>query len=295
MPSELKKHHKIVIGSFTSFLVILLIMNSVFIYFLFGKLSFDYNTLGTQIEELEMDSQSKFNDITDTLLDIKIDVSKLNSDIGSIDEEFDVLGEELDKVKASASSDFSGVIENAVESVATIRTDTSQGTGFFISDKGYLITNYHVVEGASAAGVFTYDGENHRVSLIGYNEDMDLALLKINSTYPELELGNSEDINIGEKVVAIGNPLGLQFSVSEGIVSAIDRPGPNGEEVYIQTDAALNPGNSGGPLINKEGEAIGINNFKINSGESLGFALEANRIKIEVNKISQEELEIDLL
>jgi serine protease Do len=219
----------------------------------------------------------------------------LSAEVGSIDEEFDMLGEEVGKIKAETSADFSEVIEDVVESVATIRTDVSQGTGFFIAESGYLISNYHVVEGANAAGVFTYDGETHRVSLIGYNDDMDLAVLKINMSYPVLELGDSDDISIGEKVVAIGNPLGLQFSVSEGIVSALNRPGSTGQEVYIQTDAALNPGNSGGPLINKEGVAIGINNFKINSGESLGFALESNEVKKLVNEISQTELEVDLV
>jgi len=87
----------------------------------------------------------------------------------------------------------------------------------------------------------------------------------------------------------------LQFSVSEGIVSAVNRPGPTGKEAYIQTDAALNPGNSGGPLINKQGRVIGINNFKIGAGESLGFALESNYIEEIVNEISQKAMEVDLL
>ncbi|MEK6845094.1 MAG: trypsin-like peptidase domain-containing protein, partial [Nanoarchaeota archaeon] len=99
----------------------------------------------------------------------------------------------------------------------------------------------------------------------------------------------------GERVIAIGNPLGLQFSVTEGIVSGIHRPGINELEAYVQTDAALNPGNSGGPLINKNGKVIGINNFKIGSGESLGFALESNYIKDAVNAISLENLEREIL
>ena len=115
-------------------------------------------------------------------------------------------------------------------------------------------------------------------------------MLKISGEYTPLELGNSNDIQVGEKVIAIGNPLGLQFSVSEGIISAIHRPGINDLEAYIQTDAALNPGNSGGPLIDKKGEVIGINNFKVGGGENLGFALESNFIKDAVNTISQENL-----
>jgi len=130
---------------------------------------------------------------------------------------------------------------------------------------------------------------------VGYDAKLDIALLKIEGDYREIELGDSDDVQVGEKVIAIGNPLGLQFSVSEGIVSATDREGSNGLEAYIQTDAALNPGNSGGPLINKQGEVIGINNFKVGSSESLGFALESNYIKEAVNGISQEQLNIDLL
>ena len=120
-------------------------------------------------------------------------------------------------------------------------------------------------------------------------------LIKILGEYNPLKLADSNDVQIGEKVIAIGNPLGLQFSVSEGIVSAVKRPGLTNINVYIQTDAALNPGNSGGPLINKQGEVIGINNFKVGGGESLGFALESNKIKEVVNDISEKALQKDLV
>jgi len=169
--------------------------------------------------------------------------------------------------------------------VVTIVTDLSQGTGFLIEENGYVVTNAHVMENAKSAGIYTYDGEMHQVSLIGTNSEMDVCLLKIQGTYPALKLGNSNDVSIGESVIAIGNPLGLQFSVTEGIISAIHREGSNGLEAYFQTDAALNPGNSGGPLIDKQGKAIGINNFKTSEGESLGFALESNWLKDTINNI----------
>ncbi|MCX6747005.1 MAG: trypsin-like peptidase domain-containing protein [Candidatus Pacearchaeota archaeon] len=193
-------------------------------------------------------------------------------------------------LKASASADFSSVIEDSIKSVVTVRTDISQGSGFIIADGGYVVTNAHVMEDAGAAGVITYDGELHSVSIIGEVTEMDIILLQINGDYEPLELADSDEVQIGEKVIAIGNPLGLQFSVSEGIVSAVHRAGPNELEVYIQTDAALNPGNSGGPLINKKGEVIGINNFKTETGESLGFALESNQLRIVVNKIADVAL-----
>ena len=119
---------------------------------------------------------------------------------------------------------------------------------------------------------------------------MDIALLKINADYPRLKLADSDDIIQAEKVIAIGNPYGLSFSVSEGIVSAIHREGPNGLNIYIQTTAELNSGNSGGPLINKNGKVIGMNNFKLGNSEGLGFALESNYVKSVVNEIATQTL-----
>jgi len=271
------------IGGLSSFLIILLITNSVFIYILYGQLQLSYNRVESDITELKQDTQSKLNELTENALATKSDINSLSVELGSIDEEFTLL-------KASTSADFSGIIEDSIKSVVTIVTDISQGTGFIITSDGYIVTNYHVVQNAKAAGVYTYDGKNNKVDLIGYNSDFDIALLKIEGNYNQLELSNSDNIQVGEKVIAIGNPLGLQFSVSEGIVSAVHRIGPNGLNAYIQTDAALNPGNSGGPLINKQGEVIGINNFKIGDGESLGFALESNYIIGAVNEIANQAL-----
>lgn len=275
----LKRHHKIIIGGFSSFLIFVIIANSLFIYFLYGQLQLSYNSLNTEIIELKTDTQSKLNEMTSSILQAEEELNSLGSQIGSIDKEITLL-------KSSTSADFSGIIEDIIKGVVTIRTDIGQGTGFIISSEGYVVTNAHVIERAKAAGIITYDGELHQVELIGKNEYMDIALLKISGDYDMLELADSDDVQIGEKVIAIGNPLGLQFSVSEGIVSGVHRPGLNEMEVYIQTDAALNPGNSGGPLINKEGEAIGINNFKIGGTEGMGFALESNSIEETVNEIA---------
>ncbi|MBR9701975.1 trypsin-like serine protease [Candidatus Pacearchaeota archaeon] len=284
---RLKKHHKIIIGSFSSIIIIFMIISGILLNTVLTKQNLNYNSLNNKISDLQADTQSKFNELTTNILETKNNVKSLNTQVGSIDEQFSELDMELDELKASASADFSGIIEDAIKSVVTIKTDMSQGTGFIIDSEGYIITNYHVMKDAKSAGIFTYDGGTHAVRLIGKNEQMDLALLKIEGNFDELKLDDSDDIEIGEKVIAIGNPLGLQFSVSEGIVSAVNRPGPNNIEAYIQTDAALNPGNSGGPLINKQGEVIGINNFKIGSGENLGFALESNYIEDVVNEISQ--------
>jgi S1-C subfamily serine protease len=291
----LKKHHKIMIGGFSFFLIVLLISNSLFIYLLYGQLQLSYNKLESAIKDMNTKNQNQFNEITENLLENKRNIRTLSTEISSIDNEFVQLGEEFIKLKSSVSSDFSEITEELIKSVVTISTDVGQGSGFFIADEGYLITNYHVLKGASAAGIYTYDGKVHAVSSIGQDINMDIALLKIEKDYPELKLADSDKIIQAEKVLAIGNPYGLSFSVSEGIVSATNRIGPNGLNIYIQTTAELNSGNSGGPLINKNKEVIGINNFKLSESEGLGFALESNYIKETVNNISQEILEQTLI
>jgi len=278
----LQRHHKVIIGGVSFLLIVFMITSSLFMYMIFTKQVTDVNNLNKKITTLQTDTQTKLNDLSTSVLETKNGLSSLGSQVGSLDSE-------LVKLKASASSDFSGIIGNAIKSVVTIKTDLGQGSGFVIADGGYVVTNEHVMDGATAAVIITYDGQQHRVSKVGANILMDIALLKMDSTsYSPLKLGNSDNVQIGAKVIAIGNPLGLQFSVSEGIISAVHRMGDNKLNVYLQTDASLNPGNSGGPLIDINGEAIGINNFKISNSESIGFALEANYIKSTVNEISQQ-------
>ncbi len=284
----LKRHHKWMIGSFSTILIIFMITISVMTYVIFMKQEVNYNLLDNKITDLRIETQTNINSISGILIYTRDSVEALGSQFGMISEEFGEL-------KASAGEDFSGIAEDSIPSVVTIITEISQGTGFIITNQGYVVTNYHVMQNAQAATVITSDENDHTVSIIGFNSDLDIALLKISGTYDSLELGNSNSVSVGEKVIAIGNPLGLQFSVSQGIVSAIHREGPNGMEAYIQTDAALNPGNSGGPLIDSSGEVIGINNFKVNDGENLGFALESNFIKETVNDIFQDFSGEDLI
>ena len=284
----LKKHHKILIGSFSSIVIIFMIVNSILLYSLFIKQNLNYNSLNQKIT----DAQSNINTLTDNLIQTK---TTLENTIDSLDIKLGSINQEMVLLKASAGEDFSGIIEDAIKSVVTIRTGVGQGTGFIIANEGYIVTNAHVLADESGAlstpiTAITYEQKIISADFIGYNGQLDIALLKISGNYNRLKLADSNEIQIGEKVIAIGNPLGLQFSVSEGIVSATNRQGANGIEAYIQTDAALNPGNSGGPLINKKGQVIGINNFKVSGGESLGFALESNYIKDAINAISQQAL-----
>ena len=289
---EIKRHHKWIIGSVSSLVIIALVLNSFLIYFLYGQVELSYDELKSSIKQLETDTNSKFSELADSVILTKQQLSSLETNFSSLETN---LNHKLKTLKASVGTDFSGIVENSIKSVVTIRTDISQATGFLITNNGYIVTNAHVMNGAKAAGIFTYDGKQHSVSPIGYDTILDVALLKIDGTYEYLSLGNSDNVQIGEEVIAIGNPLGLQFSASKGIVSGVHREGTNGINAYIQTDAALNPGNSGGPLIDKKGKVIGINNFKIGSGESLGFALESNYLKESVNDIAQQVLKETLI
>ena len=261
------------------FFLMILILQTVLILLIGYKVM----TIPIQINSTKTELNEKIN-INNAEIQGKI--NEITSNLIVLEEELEL---ELNIIKAEASSDFTGIFNQAVDSVVTIQTDVSQGTGFIISEDGYLVTNAHVLTGARKANAITSDRIAKKLSLIGYDPTFDIALLKIEGTYQFLELGNSNNVEVGEKVIAIGNPLGLSFSASEGIVSAVNRPGANNLPVYIQTDTALNPGNSGGPLINTKGKVIGINNFKI-TGENLGFALESNQIKDTVNNIALNAL-----
>ena len=190
------------------------------------------------------------------------------------------------KLLKSSQGDFSNIVEEAVKGVVTVRTDKSIGTGFIVNREGYIVTNAHVIAGAQRLAVVTYDRQLISAQLIGSDAVRDVALLKIEGTHPALTLADTADVRVGNKVIAIGNPLGLSFTVTEGIVSAVDRVGPSNFAEYIQTDVSLNPGNSGGPLLDTQGNVIGMNNFKVGEAESIGFALESDAIRTSLSMMA---------
>ena len=157
------------------------------------------------------------------------------------------------------------------------------GSGFLWDEAGHVVTNYHVISGASEAWVRLADGSDHRATLVGASPSHDLAVLRIafsGRPPPPLPIGTSADLRVGQKVFAIGNPFGLDWTLTTGVVSALDRSLPTqGERLVqhlIQTDAAINPGNSGGPLLDSSGRLIGINTAIYSpSGASagIGFAV----------------------
>lgn len=208
-----------------------------------------------------------------------------------------------DMVEASSKA-IVGIV-NLQEQTSRYSTDTSaveagSGSGVIFkvtSNEAYIVTNNHVIEGASEIEVSLYNGEKASAQLIGADALTDLAVLKIDSKDVEgtLEFGDSSTLRAGEDVLAIGNPLGLEFSrtVTQGIVSATDRTitvttsAGEWELNVIQTDAAINPGNSGGALLNSSGQVIGINSLKISEDgvEGLGFAIPSNDVVPIVNQL----------
>ena len=176
-------------------------------------------------------------------------------------------------------------------------TYEASGSGFIISDDGYVLTNYHVISGYDKVTVATYDQETYDATVIGYDESSDIAVLKIDAgNLKPVTLGDSGKLRVGDTVYAIGNPLGeLTFSLTRGIVSALSRniSTESGSSMgLIQTDCAINSGNSGGALFNTSGEVIGITNAKFSSSgsmeaeiDNIGFAIPINSVKRIVTSI----------
>ena len=190
------------------------------------------------------------------------------------------------------SSSLKNLVDVLGEAVVLIRTPIGLGSGFIIHPSGYLVTNDHVVAGDRQISVTQYTGSGaeltknnlDNVKIIATGGNLDLALLKIESdkrplSFPYVKLGSSPNLNQGERVFAIGSPLGLERSVSEGIVSLRNRI--ISDRLHIQTTAAISPGNSGGPLFNYKGEVIGVNNMKVvtQGAEGLGFAIPVDSLK----------------
>jgi serine protease Do len=168
------------------------------------------------------------------------------------------------------------------------------GSGVIFSPDGYIITNNHVVDGATDIKVTLSDRRNYSAKLIGADPLTDLAVLKIEgSDFPNVPLGDSSQLHPGQTVLAFGNPFGFRFTVTRGIVSALNRPNPSNDDPrklgqYIQTDAAINPGNSGGPLVNARGEVVGINTFLISPSGSfsgMGFAIPTQIVQPTVDSL----------
>lgn len=179
------------------------------------------------------------------------------------------------------------------------------GSGFIINEDGYILTNYHVIEGASEISVTLSDNTNVAAKVVNYDENQDVAMLKITDADVKVpavvELGNSDELKQGESVIAIGTPLSTNLSqtVTNGIVSALNRNVETESGVMqnlIQTDASINPGNSGGPLVNTRGQVVGINTMKATGDdtEGIGFAIPINDISDKIESLSKPILNLGI-
>ncbi len=169
-----------------------------------------------------------------------------------------------------------------------LRKRTSLGSGVIITSDGVVVTNNHVVERAYSIKVVLNDGSIYDARIIGSDKRSDVAILKIlaNRKFTPSKLGDSDKLEVGDIVLAIGNPFGLSYTVTSGIVSAKGRIlGEDYFDQFIQTDASINPGNSGGPLVNLKGEVVGINTAILNNAQGIGFAIPINTVKFVVNQL----------
>ena len=195
---------------------------------------------------------------------------------------------------------FVSATNNSIESVVTVYNyggnrsyaNNSIGSGVIFSEDGYIVTNTHIISGNKLIKVKLHTGEEFDANIIGADENADIAVLKINanSSLKPINVSNSDDLKIGDKVLAIGNPYGIGISVSSGIISATGRDYGNPYLELIQTDAAINPGNSGGALINENGNLIGINTkifSRTGAYQGLGFAIPSNNIVKIASEIIQ--------
>lgn len=238
----------------------------------------------------------------------------VGSAVGDFTSNGSLLGHRVNLVSVSdnierAPSSVAGIAQRVLPSVVSISTQTATGSatgsGFIIESSGYILTNNHVVAGATgsdAISVTLNSGRSMNATIVGTDTAYDLAVLKIAATnLPALQFGDSDKIQVGDSVIAVGSPLGLSGTVTSGIISAKNRAvsagGSSGESSFInalQTDAAINPGNSGGPLVDATGAVIGVNSAIASLGSSfdgqsgsigLGFAIPINQARKTANQL----------
>lgn len=191
--------------------------------------------------------------------------------------------------KLGGEKNVRDLVNQLGEAVVMVRTPGALGSGFFINEDGFLITNFHVIEGETQISIEVYHQKNNQlerttykqVRIVAMNKFADLALLQITDKdagkFKFVQIGSADALAVGERVFAIGSPLGLERTVTEGILSTKTRQ--MGGDLYLQTTAQINPGNSGGPLFNLLGEVVGVTNMKITFGEGLGFAIPSEVVR----------------
>ncbi len=251
-------------------------MVSVYVYSLY-YLSKDNKEMDDDINSFKYEVGMKMLNLSESVNSNKENIEDSFSDIHEIGLEMAGLNTDVDNP--------SDMLTRTCEAVVRVEAGEMFGTGFFISDR-YIVTNWHIVEIEGArVNVFVHSGEEIRAEVIGVDIKLDVAVLDMGDNYHStrwLEFRDSNNLIIGERVFAIGNAMGMDDSISAGIISGLNRELIDGEESYIQTDADFHPGNSGGPLIDKEGLVVGLNTFK---AVGQGFALQSRELTEVINNI----------
>jgi len=226
------------------------------------------------------------------------DASQVHQKISEANPDTDLLDAYSQTVVQVAKDSSDAVVQIKVQKAPQVRSrnrrsSSGAGSGFIISSDGFIVTNSHVVSGARKIEVNLQDGRQFQAKLVGDDPATDIALIQIDAQHLSiLSFGNSEALQVGQMAIAIGNPYGFQYSLTAGVVSALGRTlrSESGRLIddVIQTDAALNPGNSGGPLVNSRGEVIGVNTAVILPAQGLCFAVASNLAQYVVGKLIME-------
>ncbi|MBI4155145.1 trypsin-like peptidase domain-containing protein [Candidatus Woesearchaeota archaeon] len=279
-------------------LIFLFVLQIILIGYLgyFSKYSYDkFNNFQSSFNEFKSNTEKSFENVGEKIggveEEFKKSATQFTTSIQKLEVESEKLGKGLKDIQIT-TKDFSSIIEETLESVVSIQTNLGLGSGAIITNEGYIVTNHHVIDGVTAAAIITYKQGTFPVRLVKKDSRLDLALLKIEGNFRPMDFANVKLVKVGEKVIALGNPSGLSFSVTEGIISQVNRELNGVSYPLFQTDVPINPGNSGGPLANIQGQIVGINRLKIKGFEGLGFAIPADIVKNFVTPAIKEDREL---
>ncbi|MDO8642287.1 MAG: trypsin-like peptidase domain-containing protein [Candidatus Woesearchaeota archaeon] len=232
------------------------------------------DVINRQATQIKLDLESQASNIENVRQQAEAGLGDISQQVGGLKKKSSELESKISEINVQ-SSDFSAIVQDVVKAVVSVRTPSQQGSGVFYDGRGYIVTNKHVIQDASSVQVIDYAGRVYAAQVIGTATNADIAILKISGpdAFPSLSFASEDSIRVGQRVIAVGNPLGLSFSVTEGIISAVNRVIDASGVPYIQTDVSINPGNSGGPLVDAGMHIVGITTLKFQQGEGLGFAL----------------------
>ena len=241
----------------------------------------DVNSLNSQVTSLESTASS-----------FSTEIAGLNSSFTSLQNDLLLLEGTISGMNTSSENSVN-IVSQVSPAVVRIRVSSpptrNPGTGIIITQDGYILTNEHVITGNSTVTVYLVSGESYQASVVASDAEMDLAILKINAgraSFPAVTLGNYDDITIGQRVLAFGYPysydLGDELAVVDGIVSSFKTQ--DGYE-YIQSDTEISQGYGGGPIVNMDGEVIGLTTWAFTAGEGLKFAIPVNNMKSYIEQV----------